>query len=147
MPPETGSQSGRGRVWLSETPARVEEVCSQSPGRGNAWTSRFPHCAAPRRSHTQSAWSSEYEACRVEPPAVRKNFFFFFYRLWVMNPSWLHKFMGKSHCLTTEAWPSKVGAVKTANNVHLCFETTATPEHSDPIQYNSSSINPVFERL
>lgn len=72
-PPETESQSGRGRVVLSETPARVEGVCSQSVGQGNVWTSRFPRCAAPRRSHTLSAWSSEYEACRAELPAVKKK--------------------------------------------------------------------------
>lgn len=68
---------------LSETPARVEGVCSQSVGQGNAWTSRCPRCAAPKRSHTLSAWSSEYEACHAEFPAVKKKgtgFFFPFFK-------------------------------------------------------------------
>lgn len=56
---------------LSGTPARVEGVCSQSVGQGNVWISRFPHCGAPKRSHTLSAWSLENEACHAELPAEK----------------------------------------------------------------------------
>lgn len=73
MPPETESQSGRGRGGLSETPGRVEGVCSLSVGQGKTWISRFPRCAAPTRSHTLSASSSVYEACHVELPAEKSE--------------------------------------------------------------------------
>lgn len=56
---------------LSGTPVRVEGVCSLSVGQEKEWTSRFLHCVAPRRSHTLSAWSSDYEACRAELPAEK----------------------------------------------------------------------------
>lgn len=58
---------------LSGTPVRVAGVCNLSVGQGNAGTSRFPRCAAPRRSRTLSAWSSEYEACHAERPAEKKK--------------------------------------------------------------------------
>lgn len=63
---------------LSGTPAKAEGVCSLSVGQGIAWTSRFPRCAAPRHSHTLSAWSSEFEACRAELPAgnTKRNWAF-----------------------------------------------------------------------
>lgn len=73
VPPETESQSGRGRGVRSETPVKVKGVCSRSVGQGKAWTSRFPHYAAPMCSHSLSAWSSEYGACHVELPAEKKH--------------------------------------------------------------------------
>lgn len=73
MPPETESQTERGRGALSGTPVRAEGVCSPSVGRGKAWTSRFRHCVVPKSSHILSASSSEFEAYRVEFPAEEKK--------------------------------------------------------------------------
>lgn len=73
MPPETESQSGTRTDVLSGTPARVEGVCTQSEDLGNALPSRFRHCAVPRHSHTQSAWSSEFEVCHAAFPAVKNK--------------------------------------------------------------------------
>ena len=73
MLPEIKSQNGRGKDVQSETPARVEGVCTQSESLGNTWTSRFHHCGAPRHFHTQFAWSSECVASHAELPAVKKE--------------------------------------------------------------------------
>lgn len=73
MPPETESQSGTRKDVLSGTPVRVEGVCTQSEDLGNAWPSRFRHCAFLRHSHTLSAWSSEFEVCHAAFPAVKNK--------------------------------------------------------------------------
>lgn len=72
-PQETESQSGRGKVVPSGTPARAAGACSRSAGRGNTLTSRFPRSAAPRRSRSRSAWSSECGAFRAEFPTVKEK--------------------------------------------------------------------------
>lgn len=72
----------------SETPVRAAGACSRSAGRGNTLTSRFPHSAAPRRSRSQSAWSSERAASRAEFPTVKekwKGISFHYFILWSMT--------------------------------------------------------------
>lgn len=108
--PETESQTARGRGVPSGTPARVVGACSRSVGQGNAWTSTCLHCAAPKHSHSLSAWSSEHEACRAEPPAATKGRRCFKRHAQrppdCINSTLNHE--GKSHSPNTEESPPKV---------------------------------------